>query len=156
LFCSRFDRKHLCLILPGRDFDSLPAGSLIDLRGVSDPGEFAPIVARPKIKVIGFSGLPANPPRPTLAQHFGRPRRRPMGRGRGRCSFHRRQDHHVFLQLTMADGPISIIMVKEPGANYSGLVDAKVRIRGNAGPLFDLSRRQMIGVQHSLPRAFPR
>jgi hypothetical protein len=60
-------------------------------------------------------------------------------------------EYHAYLQLTMADGSIQIITVKEPGADYSGLVDARVRIRGNEGPLFDLSRRQMIGAHIHCP-----
>jgi diguanylate cyclase (GGDEF)-like protein len=54
-------------------------------------------------------------------------------------------DGHVNLQLEMDDGNIPILMAQEKLANYSGLVDARVRILGNAGPLMDRSRRQMIG-----------
>jgi diguanylate cyclase (GGDEF)-like protein len=137
--------------LPGRDFDSLSAGSLIDLRGVTDPGEFAPIVARSKIKVFGFSGLPENPPRPSLVRILAGLEDGQWVEVEGIIHSIVDQDHHVFLQLIMADGPISVHMIREPGANYSGLVDAKVRIRGNSGPLFDLSRRQMIGAQILCP-----
>jgi len=46
----------------------LPVGSLIDLRGVSEAGEFAPVIAGARIKVIGHSGLPTNPTHPGLAR----------------------------------------------------------------------------------------
>ncbi|MGD0547021.1 MAG: GGDEF domain-containing protein, partial [Terracidiphilus sp.] len=61
------------------------------------------------------------------------------------------QDRYVYLLLTMPDGVISIIMVKEAGIDYSRLVDAKVRIQGNPGPLFDVGRRQMIAVNIHCP-----
>jgi len=48
--------------------NSLRPGSLIDLRGVSNPGEFAPIVALAQIQVIGYSGLPASTDRPAFSR----------------------------------------------------------------------------------------
>jgi hypothetical protein len=43
-----------------------------------------------------------------------------------------------------------VIMVKNAGVNYSGLVDARVRIRANAAPTFN-SRRQMISLRLMCP-----
>jgi hypothetical protein len=48
--------------------NSLRPGSLIDLRGVSNPGEFAPIVAQARIQVIGHSGLPAATDQPAFSR----------------------------------------------------------------------------------------
>jgi diguanylate cyclase (GGDEF)-like protein len=132
-------------------FDSLPAGSLVDLRGVSGAGEFAPIVAQPQIKVIGFEGLPANPPRPTLTQLLTGVEDGQWVEVEGVVHSIAEDEGHISLQLTMADGVISVLMQKEPGADSSHLVDARVRIRGNAGPLFDNSRTQMIGVRIQCP-----
>ena len=131
--------------------ESLPAGSLIDLRGVSNPGEFAPIVAQPQIKVIGYSGLPADAPRPSLARLLSGAEDGQWVEVEGVVHSVIEDDHHVSLQLTMADGSITVFMMKQAGAKYSGLVDAKARIRGNASPLFDISRRQMIGVRIHCP-----
>jgi diguanylate cyclase (GGDEF)-like protein len=132
-------------------FDKLPIGSLIDLRGVSDPGEFAPIVAQPQIRVIGYSGLPRNPHRPTLARLMSGFEDGQWVEVEGVVHKVVVDEYHSYLQLAMADGSIQIVTVKEPGADYSGLVDARVRIRGNEGPLFDLSRRQMIGAHIHCP-----
>jgi diguanylate cyclase (GGDEF)-like protein len=132
-------------------FESLPAGSLIDLRGVSNPGEFAPIVAQPQIKVIGYSSLPADPDRPSLAHLMSGAEDGQWVEVEGVVHSVVEDDRHVSLQLTLADGSITAFMMKEAGAKYSGLVDAKIRIRGNASPLFDISRRQMIGVRLHCP-----
>jgi diguanylate cyclase (GGDEF)-like protein len=131
--------------------DKLPPGSLIDLRGVSNPGEFAPVVIQPQIKVIGYSGFPANPHRPTLARMLSGLEDGQWVEVEGVVHKVVVDEYHAYLQLTMADGTIPIITVRKPEADYFALVDARVRIRGNAGPLFDLSRRQMIGANIHCP-----
>ena len=137
--------------VPRGAYESLRAGSLIDLRGDTDPGEFAPIVAHPRIEAIGSAGLPANPSHPSHARLM-----RGVDDGQwveveGVVHSVIEKDGHENLQLAMADGPISILMGEGTRANYAGLVDAKVRIRGNAGPLFDLGRRQMIAANIHCP-----
>ena len=132
-------------ILQKLDF-SLPAGTLIDLRGVSNAGEFAPIVARPHIHVIRFAGLPGNPHHPSLARLKSGVEDGQWVEIEGVIHSIVEQEHHVDLQVVMADGPITVHIVRDAGADYARLVDAAVRIRGNPGPLFDAIRRQMIGV----------
>ena len=130
---------------------SLPAGSLIDLRGVTEPGEFAPIVAQPEIHVIGFSGLPTNPARPSLASLLTGTRDGQWVEVEGVIHAVVETDHHINLQLAMEDGNIPVLIGEGTVAAYTRLIDAKVRIRGNAGPLFDISRLQMIGANIQCP-----
>ncbi len=137
--------------LPRGVFASLPAGSLIDLRGVSSAGEFAPIVAKPQIEVIGSVGLPKDAAKPTLTQLSSGAEDGQWVEVEGVIHSIVEDEPHISFQLAMADGVISILMTKEAGANYSRLEDARVRIRGNASPLFDRSRRQMIGVRIQCP-----
>jgi diguanylate cyclase (GGDEF)-like protein len=131
--------------------NSLPPGTLIDLRGVSNPGEFAPVVVQPQITVIGYSGFPANPHRPTLARMLSGLEDGQWVEVEGVVHKVVVDEYHAYLHLTMADGTIPIITVRKPEADYFALIDARVRIRGNAGPLFDLSRRQMIGANIHCP-----
>jgi len=42
---------------------------------------------------------------------------------------------NVTIGMMISDGPLTAITVKENGVDYSKLVDAKVRIHGNAGAL---------------------
>lgn len=65
--------------------------------------------------------------------------------------------HHVIeyansvtLRLEMVDGPIDITMIRTPGAMYSDLVDAQVRIHANAAPTTNADG-QMIGVHLQAP-----
>jgi diguanylate cyclase (GGDEF)-like protein len=59
-------------------------------------------------------------------------------------------DRSVTLELAMADGTLTVNMLKDAGATYSNLVDAKVRIRGNAAPTVNVNN-QMIGVHLMVP-----
>ena len=59
-------------------------------------------------------------------------------------------DRDVTLELALSDGSIRTTMPKEPGGDYSHLVDAKVRVRANAAPLFN-GRRQMVGARLLCP-----
>lgn len=128
---------------------SLPPGSLVDVRGVSDPGEFAPIVAQPQVKVIGYAGLPSNAARPSFRRLFSGAEDGQWVEVEGVVHSLAENDRSVSLQLTMADGVIGVFVLKEPGQSYSRLVDARIRVRGNAAPLFDKSRTQMIGARIS-------
>jgi diguanylate cyclase (GGDEF)-like protein len=131
--------------------DSLTPGTLIDLRGVTDPGEFAPTIFKSEVKVIGKSQLPANPGRPSLARMLAGLEDGKWVEVEGVVHEAVVDRDHAYLQLAMEDGSIPILTVREPGADYSRLVDAKVRIRGNAAPLFNSNRHQMIGAHILCP-----
>ena len=62
--------------------------------------------------------------------------------------------HNVRMRLQMEGGIVPVVMVKEAGAGYSSLVDAKVRLRATAAPMFN-KNSQMICVR-LMARAFPR
>ncbi len=135
--------------------EQLFAGALVDVRGVSAPGGFGPVVGNPRIQVLGRAPLPPNPPRVSLAI---------LKTGKEDAQWvevegtvHRVIDnpHSVVLLLEMLDGPLVILMMKEPGATYSdttysNLVDAQVRIRANAAPTTN-SDGQMVGVHLQAP-----
>jgi diguanylate cyclase (GGDEF)-like protein len=130
---------------------ALRPGSLLDLRGISDPGEFAPIVAQPQIQVIGFSGLPATTDRPSFSRMASGAEDGQWVEVEGVVHSVIEEASYINLQLTMADGAITVVVVKQPGDPRSNLLDAKVRIRGNAHPVFDVSRRHMIGARVECP-----
>jgi diguanylate cyclase (GGDEF)-like protein len=132
-------------------FGALQAGTLIDLRGVSAPGEYAPIITLRQLKVIGYPGLPANPHLPSLARLLSGAEDAEWVELEGVVHSIVEEESRINLQLTMDDGPIKVTMVREAGATYSGLIDAKIRIRGSAGAMFDVTRTQMIGIHLFCP-----
>jgi hypothetical protein len=57
---------------------------------------------------------------------------------------------NVSLSLAMNDGDITANTIKQVGADYGDLVDAKIRLRGNMAPLFN-HQLQMTGVRLFFP-----
>jgi diguanylate cyclase (GGDEF)-like protein len=128
----------------------LSPGTLVDVHGVSGAGEFGPILAHPQIKVIGHSVLPANPPRPSLTLMETGIFDSQWIEAEGVIRSFVEYEHNVALQLAMDGGTVTVVMVKEAGANYSSLVDARVRIHAQASPMFN-HNLQMIGVRLMCP-----
>jgi diguanylate cyclase (GGDEF)-like protein len=132
--------------------ESLPTGTLVDLHGVSALGEFAPIVDHPQFKVIGYVGFPEDAPHPSFSHMLAGADDGQWVEVEGIVHSVTDYGHYEMLQLAMADGTIAIKLIKDEGYPYSSLVDAKLRIRGNAQPIFNVSRQHMIGVRVECPR----
>ena len=62
------------------------------------------------------------------------------------CIRSKRPVKNVGLEVALPDGNISAVTVRDAGADYSRLVDAKIALRGNEAPLFN-HHGQMTGVQ---------
>ncbi len=128
----------------------LAPGTLVDVQGVSGPGGFAPVVDQAEVKVIGHAPLPPNPHRVNNIQlHSGLEDCQWVEvEGLVRSAVERA--HNVRIMLQTDTGIVHVVMVKEPGANYSNLVDAKVRLRATAAPMLN-KNSQMISVRLLAP-----
>jgi diguanylate cyclase (GGDEF)-like protein len=128
----------------------LPAGTVIDVWGVSGLGGFGPVVVKPRITVIGHAPLPPNPPRVSLLHLKTGAEDAQWVEVEG--TIHAVADFagSVTLQLAMFDGTVSVTMPREAGADYASLVDAKVRIHADAAPTIN-GDSQMIGVHLMAP-----
>jgi signal transduction histidine kinase/CheY-like chemotaxis protein len=113
------------------------AGDLVEITGVSAAGGYAPIVNASEVRVIGKSPLPS-PPRVTLAQILTGAEDGRWVEVEGVVHAVRGQESgkNIRLDLALSDGTITASTVKEVGADYDSLVDAKVRLRGNQAPLY--------------------
>ena len=136
--------------LPSQPILPLHAGTRIDLEGLSAPGDFAPIVDQPKIRVVSQSHVLPKAPQASFFQ---------MMTGALDCGWvevegvvHSVEESgpDVTLSLTLRDGMISATTLKEEGVNYGRLVDAKIRVRGNVGLIFN-KNRQMAGAHLLFP-----
>jgi diguanylate cyclase (GGDEF)-like protein len=134
----------------GRQAAGLFVGAHVDVRGISAPGGFGPIVLNPQITILGRSPLPPDPPRVSLALLKTGAYDAQWVEVEG--SVHRviEYAHSVTLSLELLDGPIAVTMIREPGETYSRLVDAQVRVRANAAPTTNADD-QMIGVHLQAP-----
>lgn len=128
----------------------LPIGSRVDVRGVSDPGGFAPIVDRAQIQVIGHSALPTDAARVSRTQLFAGEFEGQWVEVEGIVHSVTGSSHTVTVELAMTDGVLFATTVRMPGVSYSGLVDARVRIVGHEAPLYN-SSGQMIGARVVFP-----
>jgi hypothetical protein len=115
----------------------LHAGTLIEIRGVTGGGDYAPIVDHARIRVIGESPLPTAVPRAGLAQMM-------TGEVDGQwveieCVVHsvRETATNIILDLALRDGTVTAATLRQSGEDYGRLIDARVRIHANVAPFFN-------------------
>jgi diguanylate cyclase (GGDEF)-like protein len=128
----------------------LKAGQVVEIDGVSDAGDYAPIVDAAEARVVGQSAVPATAPKVTLTDMLTGADDGQWVEIEGVVHAVRTTDKNVFLDLALSDGTITAITVKQAGTDYASLVDAKVRLRGNAAPLFN-HLGQMTGAHILFP-----
>jgi signal transduction histidine kinase len=112
------------------------AGDLVEITGTSAAGGYAPIVKDGEARVIGKSPLPS-PASITLGQMLTGAEDGRWVEVEGVVHAVRESGKNIDLDLALSDGTVLATTVKEVGADYDSLVDAKVRLRGNQAPLFN-------------------
>ncbi len=136
--------------LPARPVLPLRPGTVVDILGVTGPGDYAPIVDRAKLRVVGQSHLPESAPKATMQQLLSGPMDGQWVEIEGMVHAVHIEPRNVVLDIVTASGPVSATSVREAGDDYDSLVDSLVRVRGNAAPVFN-QRRQMVGVHLFFP-----
>jgi signal transduction histidine kinase/CheY-like chemotaxis protein/HPt (histidine-containing phosphotransfer) domain-containing protein len=126
------------------------AGQSVEVLGQSGPGDFAPIVDHAQARLLGESHLPDLAPSVTLTELLTGDHDGQWVEIEGVVHSVKMSGPNVILEVAIADGAISATTLREPGVDYPSLVDSKLRIRGNAAPLFN-HRRQMTGSHLLFP-----
>jgi len=127
----------------------LSPGSLLEIKGVTEAGDFAPIV-RANVRVIGHAPLPAFAPAVSMTRLLTGAEDGQWVEVEGVVRSIRQSETNVFVHLALGDGEITAYGVKEPGVDYDRLIDAKVKMRANAGPLFN-HKGQLTGAHLVFP-----
>jgi len=140
----------IVVLIPPRPVIPMHAGSLVDLKGLSEPGNYAPIVIGSEVHVVGQSHLPTTVPRRTLAQLMTGADDGQWVEVEGVVHSVVQAGPHVTLELALADGMIRGVTAPESGADYAHLVDSKVVVRGNIAPVWT-KNRQMVGARLLFP-----
>jgi PAS domain S-box-containing protein len=140
----------ICVVVFPRPILPIRAGTLVEITGVSEPGNYASIVLGSEVHVVGQSQLPANPPRRNLTQLMTGQSDAKFVEVEGVIRSVIQSGPHVTIALALADGTINCITRLEAGADYTRLVDAKVVIRGAAAPVWT-KNRQMVGARLLFP-----
>lgn len=129
---------------------SLKPADLVEITGVTSPGEFAPVVDFAQARRIGTGQLPALAPRVDLAD---------MAIGEvdgqwveieGVVHAIRTSGIHLYLDIALRDGDITAMTPRVNPKQYESLIDATVRLRGNEGTIFN-DRRQLTGAHLLFP-----
>ncbi|HEY0795312.1 MAG TPA: GGDEF domain-containing protein [Acidisarcina sp.] len=160
-FDQYLDKEHVALFVHdatgsiyvsmlAQSVGNMAVGKLVDVRGVSGPGDFAPVVAEPTVTLIGDGALPPTAPFVGLRRLLTGLEDGQWVEVEGIVHSVFLTEHNIALQLVMAEGTVNAVSVRERGVDYTKLVDSKVRIRANAAPLFN-GRRQMVGVHLLFP-----
>ena len=136
--------------IPPKPILPIRAGTVVEIEGVSGPGDFAPIVEQAKIRAVGESHVPAAAPRVSRTQMMTGAEDGQWVEVEGIVHSVLESGADVMLNLAATDGIISATTVKEEGVNYSRLVDAKMLIHANVAPFFS-KNRQIMGVRLFFP-----
>jgi signal transduction histidine kinase/CheY-like chemotaxis protein len=136
--------------IPVRPILPIRAGTKVEVQGVSGPGDFAPIVDGGRIRAIGESRVPPTASRVGLGRLLTGAEDGQWVEVDGLVHSVRESGKNVVLELGMNDGAVTATTVKQDGVDYARLVDARVRIHGNAAPLYN-GNRQMAGVRLFFP-----
>ena len=138
------------VMVPSRPILPIKPGSLVEITGVTAPGDYAAVVDGSSVRLIGESGLPPNPPSVTLTQLLTGSFDSQWVKIEGRIRSAYVGPNNVVLGIATSEGVLSAITLRQPGVNYESLVDSLVRIEGNSAPLFN-QRLQMVGVHLFFP-----
>jgi diguanylate cyclase (GGDEF)-like protein len=136
--------------VPARPILPIKPGSLVEITGVTAPGDYAAVVNGSRVQLIGQSSLPPDAPSTTLTQLLTGVFDCQWVKVEGRVRSAHVGPNNVVLGIAADGGVLTAITVRQPGIDYESLVDSLVRIDGNAAPLFNL-RRQMVGVHLFFP-----
>ncbi len=128
----------------------LQAGDVVEIRGVTGPGEFAPVVRQPQVRAVGESALPAKAIQATFAQLLSGSLDGQWVEIEGLVHALHFTQTNVTLDLATLDGSVRATTRREPGENYNALIDSLVRVHGNAAPVLNW-KQQMVGVQIFFP-----
>jgi len=122
---------------------AIHSGTLLEIDGVTGPGEYAPIVDRSSLRVLGERPLP--PARLVSLDRLS------SGVEEGQwVAFEgtvRSIEHRdSMLALVVASGRLQVEVMTLPGGQESGrLLNARVRVRGTVGPVFN-KRAQLTAI----------
>lgn len=161
-FYDKFiDKRHIALFVkdatgsifisvPFGSVGDLPAGTLVDVRGVTSSGDYAPIIANAEVKPLGMSHIPATAPRVTRKGLATSEEDGQWIEIEGVVHSVSEIEHDISLVVATADGNVVATVPREAGKTYSGLVDAQVLVHGNVAPVFN-GNRQLVGARLLVP-----
>ncbi len=128
----------------------LRPGTIVDVAGISAPGDYAPIVSEAVIQIIGQGKIPAKAPRVTLDQMLEGGEDGQWIEVEGVVRSVAYSKGNATLSLALSGGVVGATTVRDREFNYDTLIDSKILLHANVAPLFT-KRRQLIGARLFFP-----
>lgn len=128
----------------------MTAGDLLEISGVTGPGDYASIVEGRQLKIAGHPGLPAHARAVTMDDLLSGNYDCDWIKVRGRVRAIHRDTNIVSLIVAAKGGSFGAVTVPEPGVDYDRLVDSVIELTANTAPAFN-QRRQMVAVHLFFP-----
>ena len=139
-----------------REMSNMPAltpGQVVEVDGVTSPGEYAPIIVPISVKVVGEGNLPAAKP-VSLEQLVSGQEDSQFVEVSGivRSVRFEEESQHYLVDLVMGGERFTAYAKKLPVERTGELVDSTVKVRGVYSTLFN-RLRQLFGFRLLMPRA---
>lgn len=96
----------------------LKTGQLVELTGVSGPGDFAPIVERSSVRVIGESHLPSTAPHVSMTSLLAGEEDGQWVEVEGVVHRVVESGRKIVFKLALSDGEINATTIREDGTDY--------------------------------------
>lgn len=132
---------------------ALQAGQMVEVQGVTGPGEFAPVVMPTSVKIVGEGKIPDAKPS-SLERLLSGAEDSQMVEitGNVRAARFEKMTGNYFVDVVAGGERFTVITKQLPVANPGDLLDATVRVRGICSTLFN-HQRQLFGFRLLVPSA---
>jgi len=131
---------------------AIHSGSVLEIEGVTDPGEFAPIITDSKVRIVGERPLPPAPLVPFDRLSAGVEDGQWIAVEGTVRSVQEREDL-VVIVLASGQFGIEVLLRRDDAGRIASLarplIDARVRVRGAAGVVFNQRRQFVSASLHS-------
>jgi len=132
---------------------ALKAGQLIEIQGVTSPGEYAPIIVPSSVKVVGEGNLPAAKPVSVEQLVSGQEDSQFVEvSGIVRSVRFEEESQHHLVDIVMGGERFTAYAKQLPATQIEDLVDSIVKVRGVCSTLFN-RQRQLFGFRLMVPRS---
>ena len=135
-----------------RILPALVPGQVVELEGISSPGEFAPVIVPEKVRVLGAAALPA--PKPVTYEQLASGKEDSQlveitGVVRS-VQLHEASQHYV-VEIATGGGRLSVYTRQLPVKSAAELLDSTVRVRGVCSTQFN-HQRQLFAIRLMVPQ----
>jgi len=124
------------------------AGQEVEIEGITAPGDFAPVITKPRLRVLGRTPMP-RAKGSSFEQLMSGKEDSQWVEVQGVVRTTHEEDGQSVLELALSSGRLTV-RIPAVDATIPRLVDATVRLRGTCGGLFN-QKRQLVGVQLFVP-----